>query len=1337
MASGKNNSDWELSESGAQARRDVLGYLNFSSGQNDSNFLRNLNLIWEEIPENLNHWQELADTLQAGLVSLKSNTEAFADTKQSETVTRLLLPTLEAYQQHHSLLLFHLDDEDYDFPFLAGRVLEAILQQDVQGQDEQAVIAGALNLLNDYVGYRPVAILENGRKSEIYSGERICPVPLYVAEAGISSGRYDDLIAATLELLRDTPADLLHGSHFDLDRMQEMSCDPRAYDHLHPTNKRTNYMFGEWDPHRMNTKGDYTRFIVRQIILDSLLDWIEDEKSSTAREERLFDAAAAMCGTMLMASAISGSNPHTHDSTISLATLLPMVARRRDEFYARLMAQVSGPREERLQLEQSKTQQPFGHIRQFLNMRLAGYGARQVQHRELAHLFAAMGYAEESRLQADAIPAASIRSETEIECTIASAHQEMDRGNIQEAGDLAKKLASLINAGIECGAIVDPWNILGFQGQFPLFSSREDTIPDNRVEVLLSLMEGVFAVYSRMVGEAAAKGQAGLREEISVAFQSLADWWDRFGSDAVSDLPDVSGQDSWESANHVSQALQEWRDAGESAGDISFWRKHVDQFQSAKSYALVVDALLNKQDSVAAMALMMQWISQVEDVGVDCPPHSLFSLLLRWIHLVTRSGELTATQRMTSLRRMFDYLEANAEEWWGVPNLGGDLNGEIGLGMDNLEFGGPDPDDEEDEEDQLFKAAYDDVVFKDTAEDGNWGDTAENDFGIYNSEFEIINREIEPRIKFLNTVGQLWQLAASSIAKDLLKTEENVLDELSISAITTWHRQSQRWQIDLAELMEVVWDYDIGESSGDHDANIEYDMQLQVKYFLINQIVATLICLRNAERLLNGIIPDEIAIPRGTEQDRQLAGVYRAIVQRDVGAVREMMPGLLNRLSRNPLLYVPLEHGGEPGQVLRIQALQSVVRFLLKELPKLGLLRETWHTLYTAYKMERKWRPRGQAITEFDRLFQIALKSTLEAVVHSVSQWSEGEVNSEDLVEAIDKVLDPYQWLWFEHSRTMRISSVDGMRTSAEWEDLAEFIQTYGHDLFHASQLTLGHVRAILHNGVDWYLDYLEEEQDPIHPIRLLNDIDAGVFSRSDAEWNLEQVYTIVVDRFDRFLEYNTTTTQSDYGEMLYCLLDFLRLEAAYDRDAWNLVPLTIVHEVFVRNNLMEAAEVWESSFELQTSDKADQHLRELRRLQKKFGMRMPAITDHLRERFVKPLAVNRMLALVDQSVKDSRAGKESSRAFSLLSNAVNDYLEDSWGSGVDIPEWLRLLEKEVVEASQPENGGGFGVEADIDIPALTISRVEFGKQAAEWRSSLLSQSQVGEDSEEDSGEEE
>lgn len=1321
----KVNSRWTLPATHLVAAKDALGYLNFSSGNSDPQFVRNINSLWEILPDGVDRRELLQQTLLSALDDLAVTLPAFADAQQAKTVIPLALDDLfRAYRSFHSDLLFHLRAEDFDHPGFYAVLMEAVLAQGPPWNESPRILSGALRQLNDYVGYRPIAVLENGRKMEIYSHERFRPIPLYFAGSGVAAGKYHDLIQQTLEMLREAPQDILHDSYFDLDNLEELVLDQRAYDHLHPVNKRTNYLFGEWDPHRIDNRGFFRRFVVRQIILDSLQGWIDDKKSRTARAERLFDAAAALCGTMLMASSVSGSGPNTHDSTTSLTTLLPIVARRRDNFYARMMEVASGARRERLLKEEKKTQQPFGHVRQYLNMRLAGYGARQVQHRELAHLYAVMGYPEASLQQAQAIPAASIRMETDLECLVSTSRRLLQRGQVEEAFTALRQVPDLLRRGVRCGALVDPWNILGFQGQFPLFSSREDAIPDSRIETLLSIMEQVFDAFSNCLSEAAARGFGVLREEISSMYLTLAEWWDQFGSDVIEELPDVSGQESWESATHVSNALMEWRQAGESAGDISFWRSHVEKFQSAQSYALVVDSLLLRKDYVAAMGLLIQWVSQLDDVGVECPQHSIFSLLIRWIKLVSSAdAPVSGAEAIVGIRRMFDFLEANAEEWWGVPRLGRVVDSAQPPKTDGLEFGGSEGNqgEEPDGESDLFGAAYDDMVFRDSASDGQWGDTADGDNNNRNTEFEAINRELEPRLKFLNAIGQMWQLASSRLALERQRGGEDwTKNQQTLDAMTHWHRQAQRWQIELAELMESIWDHEITASSGDHDANVEYDIQMQVKFYLLQQVITTLICLRNAERLLNGNIPDDINVPRGTEQDRQLAKIYRAVVQRDVQAIRELVPPLLDRLSRNPLLYIPLESGGAPGQILRTQALQSVVRFLLRELPRLGLLRETWHTLFTAFRMERKYRPKGQAITEFDRLFSIALRSTLDALVRSVKTWSNGPVDTEDLVEALGQIIEPYQWLWLEHSRTMRISAVDGVRKGDEWEEICEFIKRYGHDLFHASQLTLGNLRAILHNGVDWFLDYLEEEQDPMRPIRLLEDLDSGVIDRDDAEWCLEQVYSIIVDRFDRFLEYNTTTTQSDYGEQIYSLLDFLRLEAVYDRDYWNLTPQIILHEVLVRNQLLEAAELREAIFALQTSEIADQHLADLQKLQRRYGMRMPTITDHLKERFIKPLAVNRILALVNQSVADARSIEpKESATFDLLREEVDEYLEDSWGSGIDVPDWLRSLEREVFAAAHPEEGGRPGMEADLEVFPVELTREEFLQQVRSWRDPL------------------
>ena len=39
-----------------------------------------------------------------------------------------------------------------------------------------------------------------------------------------------------------------------------------------------------------------------------------------------------------------------------------------------------------------------------------------------------------------------------------------------------------------------------------------------------------------------------------------------------------------------------------------------------------------------------------------------------------------------------------------------------------------------------------------------------------------------------------------------------------------------------------------------------------------------------------------------------------------------------------------------------------------------------------------------------------------------------------------------------------------------------------------------------------------------------------------------------LVEHYDEYRDYNTTTTQSDYGENIHILLDFLRLKVRYDR---------------------------------------------------------------------------------------------------------------------------------------------------------------------------------------------
>lgn len=1422
-------SDALPAQNGPVAR--LLGYLNFSNGRTDPGFLKEFNEYCADDPiggpTRTRPAAAVRDGLLATLTDLWGKVPAFSDVAQADAVIRLAFDKcLPAYRAHHADLLFHLPEHDFEHPLFLARILEAVLEQGGPWDDSDRIVAGCVDRLNDFLGHRPVAILENGRKMEPYAHERFRPIPLYVQSVGAGFGRYHHLVDRTLKFFRETPENILRDSYFELENLEELALDVRAHDHMHPVNKRTNYMFGEWDPHRIDLKGNYRRFVVRKIILDALLRWMESQEG-VEPEEVLFDASAVLCGTMLMASSISGSGPSTFDSSITLSGLLPKVARQRDAFYERILQTATGARARRLKKQENLTRQPFGHVRQRLNIELANFGARQVQFRHLAQIYARMGYAEASRKQAALIPSTSVRFETEIRWRIASAHQKLERGDLCGAAPLAAELTDQLHRGIECGALVDPWNILGFQGQFPLFFAREDSLPDQRVEILLDLVDEIFGVFSRLLNEASAQGRGAILEEIGERYRVLADVWDGYATTTVEDLPKVSGRECYESAMHVSRALGEWRQAGEAAGDISFWRQHVAEFQSAKAYALVVEALLQRNDAVASMGLLMQWLSQAEEAGVEVGGHSLFQLLLRWMDLVITTGRSGGDRAGLAalFRRLFDYLEANAGDMWVVPALDAlGLRSAVEQEPAVAEVSEAEAEDEEDDDDGgLFEAAWDDVIWRDSADDGNFGDTLdEHVANPQDTEFELLARKLEPRLRFLSTVAELWQKAAVILAGQGPIAQSDLRDARGVSlaeVVESWRERTLEMQAGLGRLMASLRQFEVSASSGDFDSNIEFDTQHQTKLFLLHNVINTTIGYRLAERYLACCQIETPPAARGTSrkklklEDLQL-DVFRGVFRRDQSIVRRRLPDLMKLLQKKPLLYVSLENGGDPEQVLEVRSLQAGMRFLLSQLPSLGLVDDTWHLLYTAFRMEKTLPPRGQAVTEFDRLFRIALRSSLEAVCRSATSWRlpapsaavtrrgksrctcrqeqrrplkarvfsepsiigdrcrrcipcrrvkrpiQGRVTAgrgvagrshrklplhpprssralsfhvpswlgpgvdleslgqerigwrnASLVALVSGAVNAFRDLWSRHSATMRLSTVEALQSEMDWRDVQKFIKAYGHDLFHARMLMIGNVRAILHNGVDWFLQHLDENEDPLHPVPLLEALRTGQADSNDVEHWMELIYGAIVDKFDRFLEYNTTTTQSDYGEMLYCLLDFLRVEAGYDRDAWQLAPENVCHELFSELGRTQAARVWEQLYQERTSERAEGHVKALKTAEQQHGMRLPSLSDHIHERFVKPLAVNRMLALVPRAVQDARSAKARSVAFESLRKEIDEYLESTSGSGIDVPAWLRNLEREVERVLESEGSPRDAHDPDVRLAPTRLTLKQTQRQ--------------------------
>ncbi|QDT46300.1 hypothetical protein Pan258_03180 [Symmachiella dynata] len=1302
----------------------LLGYLNFSAGNPDPGFHSALNRLhgWidTEFP-----WNRLRVLLGEYLRKAEGQSAAFADTGQVEAVLKLVFDEVAPeYRRYHRDLLFHLPDGALQQPFFLARLFEATLAQGPPWDETDRIVAGALKQLNDFIGHRPIAVLESGRRMQPYPHERFRPVPIYIQQAGVAVGKYQKLIQTTLDILRASPPALLRDAYFDLDQLQEVAIDVRAYDQSHPVYKRTNYTFGEWDPHCIDNKGLYHRFIVRQIVVDALVDWIEQAEDMT-EEEALYQAAAALCGTMLMASSISGAGPDTHSSDISLTTLLPKVARQRDAFYARLMESLSGLVAEKIIAEARVHRQPFGRVRQHLNLFLADYGARQLQHVHTSLLYARMGYPEESMRHANTIPSSAARIECEIQCAITAANIDLDHNDITAAAQRAAEIPDLIHRGIGCGALVDPWNILGFQGLFPLFTAREDSIVDPRVDVLIDLVDRVFSLFARLMSEAAAAGDRETLDKISTEFHNLADEWDRYATTAVADLPPVSGQESWQSASHVAEVLAEWRTAGESAGDIAFWRQQVERFQSPKSYALVVSALLDKGDIVASMGLLIQWLSEGETVSLESGNYSFHILAGRWLEMVLtplEDEDPTATSRRAwpKIQKFFDYLEANAGAYWSVPSFNEAIAGEQHMLLDDEELEDLEGDDDEDEEANLFEAAYEDVTFKESARDGRSGDTVDDDLFSRDSEFDSLSSGLRDRLVFLANLSHLRQIAAANMSSAMSPTDDDAADfsETLGETILHWRQHDTALLKGLKVLIESVSDMESDLPMGDQESLIEFDRQSQMKIELLRMLIIVFSKCGDSSRTLLSCLPDKPsgAVLKGWEQSA--VPLYRAIFRSDVAQTQALLPPFLKAISRRPLLYVPLHEGGDPLAIARVRTLQSAIQFLLEQLPRLGLLRETWHTLKTAQLMERRSNRAGVTVTEFAGLFSAALRNSLSCVIRSSADWENGKFTDEQLIQSVGEIGEYYLELWLDHSSTMRISTVEALNDRVAWSEVKWFIRRYGQDLFYGGNLTLGGIRAILRQGVESYLDMLEEDDDPLNPMRLVEDLSSGELDREDASDCLEIILRCLQDKYERFIEYNSTTTQSDYGENIYQLLAFLRLEADYDRKAWDLTPVAIVHEALAREGAIEAAEIWQDVFRIKTETLSETFLRNLARLERACSIKLPSLRDRLNERFIKPLTLDRILALVPEAIEAARL-QTPSASFETLSEKVDDYLESTTGSAMDIPPWLYSLENEVAKMEQPDHFDLDAPVTPVTLPKITISMLEFSEQVVGWDTKL------------------
>lgn len=1279
----------------------LLGYLNFATGKPDARFQKGWNRAWAELARDgaALPGQLFSILLDLLVASQAKGQAAFQDITQARAVLTLCRDRfMPVYRQHHADLLSHLSDAQLWQPFLVLRALEMLLAQGGPWDEEDRILSRALFLFNDFIGHRPMAVLETRPRGEPYPHEKHRPAPIYLRDAGVACHPLSALFEETLRILRESPPALLEEFHFDLNLLDEWAIDVRAYDHQLPVNRRPNYVFGEWDPHHVDHQGRYRRYITRQVILDALEMRLSGNDPEDPKE-RLFEAGAVLAGTILMGASISGSSATTFDSTVTLGTLVPKIARLRDEFYSQLLGRLEGPCAERLRAEATRLRQPFGAARQHLNQTLASFRSHQLQERRVAMLLARLGHADERLQVSRYLAAPSIRIATGLQLQLALGRQEVVDGQLDAAAKRLPLIEQQLHIGVECGALPDPWNIIGFQGLFPLFHSAEDSIHDNRLDELLRLVEDLFGLYARLLSAAAAAQRDDLTSRLQPRMLELAEWWDRFATTEVNDLEGVNGGEWVDVAERVGTVLREWRTRGETAADLAFWNKQIQNFTAPPAYALVLDPLLVRRDFPAAMGLLISWLSQADSVPLEDGGESFPPLAMRWLASVldTLRRPPPGQEPWKLVRKFFDYLEANADDYWRVPRLGGD--------------DAPPPQERgDDETEETFGAAYEGMTYRDSTDDGVEGNIADDGPpGLTESTYALEDEgeRISHRLRFLSLWARLWQLTARQALRGAPR-------DLPRDALANWLTVVQQQQKDLLLLLDDLHAYPVREPLGSYESLVEFDRQRLTKERTMEAALAAGLDLLLAERALQAaLLHQQTRGPLEKPSDWQglFVQLEFACSQRQLAVVKSLLPLFLRGFQDEPLLYAPLDAGGHPRDILKVRTAQLTLRELLELLPRLGLLRQTHQVLRVAREMEQRKLLPGRQITEFNHLFQTALQAVVAAVVESAATWQQPRVAAA-LVQTLETLTWPFLLLWMDHSQSVRLSSLENEPGTDQEAGLVKFIKGYGSELFTQKFMTLGNLRGILNRGVESYLAYLEEEE-PKEAARLLADLRAGRLSRDQAATHLTYILRAIVENYEEYKDYNATTTQSDYGENLHRLLGFLRLKANYDRNAWNFRPLVWTHEILCRQGQTEAAALWRENFQRRTNELALRYRQEVQKLQQTHRMTLRSITDPLDDGFLMPMEQDRLAALIEPVL--SARGAARGEPLGKLQAHLEPLLERATGIGFDAPAWLKGLEAEMQRVEDK-----LAAVADFGTPFFWVPRVllsfaEIQQQLQDW----------------------
>jgi len=1298
----------------------VLGYLNFSAGAFDPAVWRGWSDLFAAVePEDRNGVGEpsvaaraVFDALRERLGVLEASEPAFRDARQARQALAILGDLLTGYRAFHEDLLEHQPAGAIERPFFVAAAAQALLACGIpegDGAADAGVVAAAIGRLNDYVGWRPVAVLENGRLSEPYPHERVRPIPLFVAGAGVAHGRYRDLVAGAIEILAAAPSTLLEQADFDLALLEELAIDPRAFDFLHPAASRPNYLFGLWDPERIDARGNYRRMVVQQATLEGILSWPDAAidsplaQMSERRAQLRRESSAVLAGVMLMAAGLSGRGPGAHHAGLPLAELLPRIAGYRDDFYRWLLGTLPSDHRQRLDAEMQRFRQPFGGVRRHINALLATRRARQVENVALAAVLARLGRADGADRLASRVPAASARMFARITSRVVAARRTLSCGAPSRDGDNSlvhlDAATDLLFRAVGCGAAVDPWNILGLGGQFPLHEPGGESLSDPRVDDLVAVTESILEGYATAWRVASLDGPERVAVRAAAALERLAAWWDRHATTTVSGVPHLSGREILDSTREVIAALERRRALVGAAPSPAFWRKEVGEFTAPASHAQAAAALLDEGDLDGAMGLLVHWASLLEGGAVERSGADWLAAAARW---TTRASADTSATGRTRVRRFLELVEANASGVVDVLDQVADQSDRSSVVQRDEGRSGDDTTGEEQaDEEERVASAYESMVWRDSTDDGNDGGMLDIELpgGVRAGRLA----EVEHAAEFLAGVCRLLRHAVTAACAADVR-EGTAPSRADIDSALAWRHTLKRLRRAFVRAADHLAATDSMPPPGMPPA--EYDRLRWQRDAAVERLIDAAVQATETLWMLSAAVD---LGPRPARSGRRptVGRLFAALFAGDAAAAREALVAVKRSLVGKAVLYVPLSRGGRPSRIARARSRERLLERLAGCLPRLGLVAETSEIVHLAKALESRRPPGAASVSEFDRVFEAATAALVERIVES-AQVAAPDETAPDPEAVTERILAGLSLLvprlldtWMTHARQLRLSVLERVRDPKAFAVVKEFIELYGAGLFTQHLLAPPSLRGILRGGVRGFLEQLVErhagesseqadESRPRFPARLVEDLASEALPIRQAAGRLRLVLECIAENHAEYRDWNSTTTQSDRGEHLHILLDFLRMKAEYDRIAWTLRPVSMAHRVLTRRGLHNAAEAWRGRMRDETRDTATDLADRLAKLEAFWGVRLASLSDRVGRPFTAVLEQDELESLVDPAVSEAATGMPHG-AGAMLEERAERQLGLACGSGVEIPEWLEQLGGAVERSLERADAGRAG----------------------------------------------